>query len=187
MPSFQSHKYKSTYIALLRGINVGGNNIIKMTALKEAVEKCGFDNVSTYIQSGNVIFESEEHDTKRLVETLELALSNRFDYQSKVVVVSRDHLQTILDKVPIEWKTHNNLRCYIAFVKEPMTAKKVLAEINIKSGVDFVRIGRGVLYMSTLLSGITKSGFTKLVGTNVYQHITIRNYNTAQKILAHLS
>lgn len=170
------------YVALLRGINVGGKNIIKMVALKESFETCGFKNVTTYIQSGNVIFDSNERDVSKLENILEKELSKEFKYDSKAVLLSTGQLEQILGDVPEEWKKGSDLRCYMAFTKEPVTAKDVLGEVKLKDGVDSAKVGKNVLYMSTLLSGITKSGFTKLIGTKVYKSITIRNYSTAKKI-----
>jgi len=174
------------YIAFLRGINVGGKNIIKMDTLKDEFEKCGLRSVSTYIQSGNVIFESEDNH-KEVADRLETTLSKAFNYQLKIVVVSLDQLKRVLSEVPQEWKTSTNFRCYVAFVKEPVTANDVLAEVKLREGVDSVKVGKGVLYMSTLLSELAKSGFKNIIGTKVYQDITIRNYNTIQKILERMS
>jgi uncharacterized protein (DUF1697 family) len=172
------------YVALLRGINVGGKNIIKMNALQKAVEACGYKNVLTFIQSGNVMFDAQEKNIQNVTVTLEKALSKVFNYQSKIVVISHDQLKQVLSQVPSEWKTKNDVRCYIAFIKEPVTAQEVREQTKPKEGIDTAKTGNGVLYMSTLLSGITKSGFTKLIGTKVYKDITIRNYTTVQKICA---
>ncbi len=172
------------YLALLRGINVGGNRIIKMTALKEAVEKGGFTNVRTYIQSGNVIFEADEDKTAAIAAKLEDSLFKYFKYDSSIIVRTHQQFKKVIAEIPMEWETRNDLRCYLAFIKEPVTAQDVIREIKLKEGIDSVKAGAGVVYMSTLLSGLTKSGFTKLIGTKVYQDITIRNYNTAQKLLA---
>jgi uncharacterized protein (DUF1697 family) len=86
-------------------------------------------------------------------------------------------------EAPKEWKSGTQIRRYMAFVKEPATSKELLDEVILKEGVDDAKVGDGVLYMSTLLSGITKSGFNKLIGTKIYKNITIRNYTTVQKIL----
>lgn len=174
---------KTSYIALLRGINVGGNNIIKMSALAQAFEECGYTEVSTYIQSGNVLFTTEERDTHEISKTIEKHLSKTFNYDSKIVLRSKEELKKILDFIPTEWKTRKDIRCYIAFTKDPVTAEDVSREIKLRQDIDFIKIGKGALYMTTLLSGITKSGFSKLVGTPVYKYITIRNLNTTQKIL----
>ncbi|MBK8781165.1 MAG: DUF1697 domain-containing protein [Anaerolineales bacterium] len=76
------------YLVLLRGINVGGKNIVKMLDLKSSFEGMGFSNVLTYIQSGNVLFESDEKDKAILTTKIEKGLSKRFDFLARVVVVS---------------------------------------------------------------------------------------------------
>ncbi len=160
--------------------------IIKMSDLKAAVENCGFKNVSTYIQSGNIIFESNEKDSDVITTKLEHELLKSLNYDSRIVVRTYQQLKTILSNVPADWKKRNDMRCYLAFVKEPTTAEDVISELELKEGVDSVKAGESVVYMSTLLSGLTKSGFTKLINKKVYKDITIRNYNTCQKILARM-
>jgi uncharacterized protein (DUF1697 family) len=173
------------YVALLRGINVGGSSVIKMTALKEAAEHCGFGNVKTFIQSGNIVFDSNEEDTGKLAARLENCLLRELRVDSSVIILNREQLNKVLSEVPDEWK-ENNLRCYIAFIKEPVTSEDVKREIEPRAGVDFVKTGKGVLYLSTLLSGITKSGFSKLAAKRVYKGITIRNYTTSRKLIEYM-
>jgi uncharacterized protein (DUF1697 family) len=172
------------YFALMRGINVGGNNIIKMADLKKTVAESGFTSVSTYIQSGNIIFKSEENDIDKITKKLEEALFKVFGFNSGIIVKTLEQLNKIISEVPDDWKKRHDLRCYIAFIRKPVSEQDVMRDIKLKDGVDFVKAGDKVLYMSTLLEGLTKSGFTKLVGTKIYKDITIRNYNTTQKILA---
>ncbi|HYE22578.1 MAG TPA: DUF1697 domain-containing protein [Verrucomicrobiae bacterium] len=172
------------YVALLRGINVGGNNIIKMIKLKASFEKTGFKNVITYIQSGNVIFESAEKNIPKLERKIEKALSKEFKYNSRVVVRSQAQLKKVLAEIPSDWKKRTDLRCNVCFVKAPLNAQEVLKEIELKQGVDFVKTGKGVVYTSTLMNSLTQSKFSKLVMKKVYQFITIRNLNTTQKLVA---
>ena len=172
------------YLALLRGVNVGGNSIIKMSDLKEAVEQSGFINVKTFINSGNIIFESDETHSSKINTVLEEALKKRFNLESRVFLLTYEQFKDILDRVPEDWKKRRDIRCYIAFVREPVGVKDVIKEIKLKEGVDFVRGGKGAVYLTTLTSGLTKSGFTKLISTPVYKDITLRNYTTAQKLLA---
>jgi uncharacterized protein (DUF1697 family) len=172
------------YVALLRGINVGGKNIIRMPALRVCLEGCGFERVATYIQSGNVIFESGERDAGKLTKRIENALSTTFDYESRVVLRSHAQLKTVVADVPRDWKSRTDLRCYIAFLREPVTVRQALREVDVEPEVDFVTAGQGVLYMSTLSSGITRSGLTKVIAKKIYKDITIRNYSTCQKVLA---
>lgn len=170
------------YLALLRGINVGGNNIIKMSDLKFSFEKLGFANINTYIQSGNIIFDSEKKDIEKISELIESGLSKDFAYDAKVVIVSQVQLKHVVEHIPREWTGHTNIRCYIAFLRPPLTSEDALSEIELKDGVDFVRGGNGVLYMTTVLAGLTKSKFNKILGKEVYKHMTIRNLNTTEKL-----
>lgn len=172
------------YVALIRGINVGGNNVIKMTDLKEAFEKAGFTDVATYIQSGNVIFFSEEKSTTKIAQKLESNLSKVFKLDLRVVVQSSTDIVDIVARAPDTWKNGDDLRCYVAFVRAPITPTDILCEVTLNEGIDSAKTGPGVLYMSTKLEGITKSGFTKLAGKKIYKDITIRNYNTVLKLLS---
>ena len=171
------------YVALLRGINVGGNNKIKMADLKIAVEKAGYTNVVTLIQSGNVIFDSSTKNQQKIAKELEQVILKSFRITSSVVIRSLPQMKKILAGVPRSWAT-NDLRKYVAFIKEPMTAIAVAREIPVRDGVDILDVGDGVLYMATKTEGLTKSGYTKIIGTKIYQDMTMRNINTTQKILA---
>lgn len=175
------------YVALLRGINVGGNNIIKMSELKKTVESYGFSDVITYIQSGNVIFETPEMNIQKITKKLEIKLSENFGYSARVVVRSLPQLQEIVSEVPRDWKSRDDIRCYVAFVKEPTTSDEIVSEIVLKKDIDFIKAGQGVVYMTTLLSGITKSGFSKLAGKKIYKNLTIRNYNTTKRLVELMS
>lgn len=172
------------YVALLRGINVGGNNIIKMLVLKEAFEKEGFLKVTTFIQSGNVIFDSDEKNPQKLCLQIEKMLSKTFSYHGRIVLRSLLQIQKVVKEAPSDWSKRDDIRCYVAFVKEPVSAKIIAKDIKLREGIDFLKTGEGALYMTTLLESLTKSYFSKLVGQSFYQDITIRNFNTTRKILA---
>jgi uncharacterized protein (DUF1697 family) len=90
----------ASHVALLRGINVGGRNKVPMAELREVVTSLGHTGVSTYIQSGNVLFSTPDSDDARLASALESAISDRFGIWSSVVVRSRDELARILDANP---------------------------------------------------------------------------------------
>ena len=172
------------YVALLRGINVGGRNIIRMGALKVCFERQGLRSVATFIQSGNVIFESDERNAEKLTTQIEGALSKMFDYDARVVLRSHAQLKAVVAGVPKAWKTRTDLRCNIAFLRGPVTARHALAQVDVEPQVDAVQGGKGVLYLSTLMSGLKKSRFPKVIGKSIYRHMTIRNYNTCRRLLA---
>jgi uncharacterized protein (DUF1697 family) len=172
------------YIALLRGINVGGKGIVRMSSLKACVERAGMTNVTTYIQTGNVIFESSERSVSRLTTRTEDALAQMFGESVSVVVRSAAQFTAVMGGVPSSWRRGAHLRRYIAFLHAPLTAAKALKFVAIREGVDIVTPGRGVLYMTTRLDALGKSRLTRLVGTPIYQAMTIRNYSTCMNMLA---
>jgi uncharacterized protein (DUF1697 family) len=90
----------ASHVALLRGINVGGRNQVPMAELRKVVASLGHTGVTTYIQSGNVLFSTPETDTARLASALEEAIAGRFGIEVAVVVLSRDELAAVLDANP---------------------------------------------------------------------------------------
>ena len=175
---------KTKYLALLRGINVGGNNIIKMVDLKKCFETMGFSDVVTYIQSGNVIFSSEEKSQSKLITTIEECLSKKFNYKSKVVIITDKHLEKTVQKAPKGFGSKPDEYRYDAiFLKEPLTAKEAVKDIRLREGVDNLNAGDGVLYFSRLISLAGKSYLSKVVALPIYKNMTIRNWNTTSKLL----
>lgn len=173
----------TTFIALLRGVNVGGNNIIKMTELKECLEKLGLMKVTTYIQSGNVLFQTST-SAKDLREQIERALSKKFNYKSCVVVVSQAQLKRIIEQAPSGFGQSPDIYRYdVIFLRAPITPKDVIKTVKAKEGVDNVHMGKYVLYFSRLISRATQSHLPKIIQTPFYQQMTIRNWNTTQKLL----
>lgn len=173
------------YLVLLRGINVGGKNIIKMVDLKSSFEAMGFSNVLTYIQSGNVLFQSDEKDKAILTTKIEKGLSKRFDFLARVVVVSHKELAAIVHAAPDGFgKDDKKFRYDVIFLKEPLTPKEAMKSVSIREGVDTAHAGKQALYFSRLISRAAQSHLTKIIGMPVYQNMTIRNWNTTTKLLA---
>lgn len=173
------------YLVLLRGINVGGKNIIKMVDLKASLEEMGFSNVLTYIQSGNVVFRSEEKDKVLLTDKIEKGLSKRFDFLARVVVISYKELADIVRAAPDGFgKDDKKFRYDVIFFKEPLTPKEAMKSVSVREGVDTAHAGKQALYFSRLISRAAQSHLTKIIGTPVYQNMTIRNWNTTTKLLA---
>lgn len=173
------------YLVLLRGINVGGKNIIKMVDLKASFEEMGFSNVVTYIQSGNVLVQSEEKDMVVLTTRIEQGLSKRFNFAAKVVVISQKELAAIVKSAPEGFgKEEKKYRYDVIFLKEPLTPKEAMKSVRVREGVDTAHAGKQALYFSRLISRAAQSYLTKIIGMPVYQNMTIRNWNTTTKLLA---
>ena len=174
----------TTYVALLRGINVGGKNLIRMPELKACFEADGFEDVGTYIQSGNVLFGSPETRPAELTRRIEAMLAATFDYRPTVVVRSRRQMRTIVDKAPRGFGTEPAAYRYdVIFLKEPLTARRAMASVDTKPGVDEAHPGTGVLYFSRLTSKATQSRLNSIISSPIYPSITIRNWNTTTKLL----
>ena len=174
------------YLALLRGINVGGGNLIKMAALKSCLETAGFENVATYIQSGNVLFESAERDRARLTRLLEKTLSRTFaPYSARVIVRSHAGLRRVVCEAPKGFgREPGKYRYDVLFLKEPLAAAEALKSVRARPGVDEVDAGPGVLYFSRLTARASQSLLTRIIGLPIYKQLTIRNWNTTTKLLA---
>ena len=173
------------YLALLRGINVGGNNIIKMSDLKACFEHMGFTEVMTYIQSGNVLFRSAEKDKLKLTRKIEKALSDRFGYESRIVAITQQELRKIVTGAPKAFgEDLDRYRCDVIFLKEPLTPGDAMKNVSIKEGVDTAHKGKYVLYFSRLDRRAAQRYLTKVIKLPVYQNMTIRNWNTTTKLLA---
>ncbi|HKG55469.1 MAG TPA: DUF1697 domain-containing protein [Anaerolineales bacterium] len=177
----------NAYVALLRGINVGGKNLIKMIDLKLCLEDVGFKDVHTYIQSGNVLFSAAGSDQVKLTKEIEDALSKTFNYESRVVVRSRKQMKDIVTHAPKGFGSDPATYRYdVIFLKEPLSAAKAMKSVATKEGVDQAFAGKGVLYFSRLSSRATQSKLARIITLPMYQSMTIRNWNTTTKLLSML-
>lgn len=178
----------SRWVALLRGINVGGNNLIKMQDLRACFEENGFSGVSTYIQSGNVLFSATGQARTGLSRRLERVLSQTFGYRASVVLRDRTQMQKIVANAPKGFGTEPaKYRYDVAFLKEPLTAAAALEDVPIKPGVDRAHAGTGVLYFSRLVAKATESRLNRVASLPIYKNMTIRNWNTTTKLLELMS
>jgi uncharacterized protein (DUF1697 family) len=173
-----------SYVALLRGINVGGKNLIRMPALKACFEANGFDEVATYIQSGNVLFTSPATPAAELTRRIEAMLADAFDYVPTVVMRNRKQMRAIVEGAPKGFGAQAaKYRYDVIFLKEPISAKASLKTVPTKPGVDEVHAGTGVLYASRLTAKATQSRLNKIIALPIYPSLTIRNWNTTTKLL----
>jgi uncharacterized protein (DUF1697 family) len=172
------------YVALLRGINVGGKNPIRMAALRACFEAQGFEDVATYIASGNVLF-SASGGARVLTREIEQALATTFAYPASIVLRSRAQMRKIVEDAPRGFGERPEAYRYdVWFLKESLAAAEALAAVPTKEGVDRIWVGEGVLYTARLTARAAESRTTRVVGTPAYQGMTIRNWNTTTKVLA---
>jgi uncharacterized protein (DUF1697 family) len=170
------------YVALLRGINVGGANLIRMADLRACFEAEGFGRVATYIQSGNVLFEAGGASSA-LTRRIEAMLAAAFDYDASVVLRSARQMKEVVRRAPVGFGARpQEYRCDVVFLKPPLTAAAALKDVSAKQGVDAVHPGPGVLYFSRLARRASQSHLAKLASRPVYARVTVRNWNTTVKL-----
>ncbi|HTY81366.1 MAG TPA: DUF1697 domain-containing protein [Dehalococcoidales bacterium] len=173
------------YVALLRGINVGGKNKVPMAVLKKCLEELGFANVSTYIASGNVFLESDR-PTDEIKAMLERALLENFkpdDELIKVLVLTPSQLQSVVDNKPRGFGDRPEKYHSDAIFLMGIDAVKAMPLFNPREGVDKVWPGQGIIYSQRLSSQRTKSRLSKIMAAPEYKYMTIRNWNTTTKLL----
>jgi uncharacterized protein (DUF1697 family) len=174
----------TSHVALLRGINVGGKNLIKMPALKACFESNGFENVSTYIQSGNVVFEAADRPSVQLTRQIQEMLTEAFDYVPTVVVRNRKQMRAIVERAPKGFGAEpKKYRYDVLFLNEPLTAIAALKHLPTNPAVDQAHAGTGVLYVSRLTAKATQSRLNRIISSPIYPSVTIRNWNTTTKLL----
>ena len=172
------------YAAFLRGINVGGRNMISMADLRALFTDAGFAGVTTYIQSGNVAFEFGG-PRKTLEPAIEGLLADRLESLPVVVVRSRREMRAIVDDAPSEFvaRAEEHHRD-VVFLKAPLTAEEAMEVVPLRDGVDQAWPGPGVVYFTRLSAERTKSKMNRIVGTPQYRLMTIRNWATTSKMAA---
>jgi uncharacterized protein (DUF1697 family) len=170
------------YVALLRGINVGGKTLIKMADLKTCMEELGLEDVSTYIASGNVLFDTGSRDAAKLERAIESAVEKRFRLPVKVVVLDRAGYARIVKAIPKAWVGDKALRANVAFVRRGTDAKKVVRELEPDGAVEEVKAVAGAILWATKRDAVNRSVMRKLIGGAAYKELTVRNLNTTLKL-----
>lgn len=171
------------YVALLRGINVGGKNLIKMPALRECFEAGGFEDVSTYIASGNVLFRASGSG-RALEARIEKMLTGAFDYKPVVVVRSRAQMRSVVADAPKGFGTQpKRFLSDALFLKAPLTAAAAIKQVTMREGVDEAHAGKGVLYFARLTSRASQSYLNKVAALPIYKSMTIRSWTTTTRLV----
>lgn len=174
------------YVALLRGINVGGNNKVDMKQLVAAMSGASFDEVSTYINSGNIFFNANDSEIE-LTNKLEQLIKDEFGLDIKVLLRNKDNIDAIIASIPPEWTNGSEMKCDVMFLWNKYNNDSILEHLTIKPDIDEVKYVHGALIWKVDRKNVTKSGMMKIVGTELYRNMTVRNCNTVRKIRERLN
>jgi|SRR5665213_2492987 len=172
----------NTYVALLRGINVGGR-IVKMTELRECFEKSNYSQVSTILQSGNVIFKSDEVDLELIRKKLESAVISRFDYPAKIFVLKQDSLQLLTSKYPFN-DSDDRYQHYIIFLRPGLVEGLMSYGENLDPSIEMIARGNDAVYWKVQKGMSVKSAFSQVLTRSQFKDFnTIRNINTTKRLV----
>jgi uncharacterized protein (DUF1697 family) len=170
------------HVAFLRGINVGGNRKIDMADLKKCFEKLKYQNVSTILNTGNVIFETDEANIKKITEVLESGLTKTFNYPARVVVHNISNVEKVIESYPFD-SNDSESQHYIVFLSSDI-GKELVKAVAIDKNLEEVAVGDGVVYWKVLKGSTLKSNFGILIAKAKYKdHNTVRNINTLRKVI----
>lgn len=172
----------TTYISILRGINVSGKNIIKMEALKRLFESLGFQNVTTYVQSGNVIFSSALSDVKKIEKLITSQIEKDFGLKIPIIVLTREELKQCIEGNPLI-KNRDEAFLHLTFLAErPIDCKKERIKDE-KMENEEIEISERVVYL------FCPNGYGKTKLTNTFLEKTLkvtattRNFKTTNQLL----
>jgi uncharacterized protein (DUF1697 family) len=167
------------YIALLRGINVGGNKKVEMKKLKALFESLEYMNVSTYINSGNIIFHSDKNK-ESVRQELEKSMKKEFEFEIQVLVKTENEMQKIAASIPTDWCNNNEQKTDVAYLFADVDTKKIIDELPIKKEFIDVRYVKGAIFWNVKRKNYNKSHLNKIISHKAYQSMTVRNVNTAR-------
>lgn len=167
------------YIALLRGINVGGNRKVEMKQLKALYESLGYTKVSTYINSGNVFFTSlKKYEV--LLKEITLAQKKKFGFDIPTLVKTQKEMQKITASIPKDWQNNDEQKTDVAYLFKEIDTKKIIDELPIKKEFLTIKYVKGALIWNIKRVNYNKSNLNKLVSHKLYKLMTLRNINTAR-------
>jgi uncharacterized protein (DUF1697 family) len=174
----------NAYIALLRGINVSGHNSIKMADLRQMLTDTGLKNVVTYIQSGNIVFSTDETSTDVLEDLISKTIEEKYGYQINVLIMDRPYLKKVFNELPFNKMANFDFKKLgVTFLKDIPLIKNISKIEALKKGDEHLVFNDKVAYL------YCPNGFgkTKLSNTNFETKLktsaTSRNWRTITKLL----
>jgi uncharacterized protein (DUF1697 family) len=172
-----------TFVALLRGVNVGGNNMISMSELTECVQGLGFSDVRTYINSGNVVFRARARNPRKLEEDIEAAIDRRFSASIRVLVRDLDQMRALVEDIRRTWTQEDKgERRNVMFLAQEIDSEDLLEQLKPKPEIEAVSYRPGALLWSASRRALSRSEMVKLNRMKIFQAMTIRNPNTTQRL-----
>lgn len=168
------------YVVLLRGVNVGGNRRVEMARFRGVLVRLGMENVRTYINSGNAVGDFDGSLSSGIVQ---VALEHEFGFAVPTLVVTGDDIIRIAQAIPADWQNdyskHKSDVAYLFPEVDTPATKDIFGE---NPDVETILYVPGALLSCVSRANQPKSSLKKVIGTPLYQHMTVRNVTTACKL-----
>lgn len=178
----ESKSQAKIFVALLRGVNVGGKNMIRMSSLKDSFERMGFDKVATYINSGNIIFSTQKGDARKLERSIEGMLSGEHGLECKVVVRGFSEMADLIKSLPDAWDGDESWKYNVIFLRHSIDSEEILDNLKPASDIEQIVYRPGTLLWSARISDMSRTSLHRLPGQKLFQEMTVRNTNTTRKL-----
>ena len=171
------------YVALLRGVNVGGNNMVSMKALKESFSALGFRDVATYINSGNILFRSKKREGAAIERDIDHMLECDYSLNGRTVVRDLAQMAELMTTISSTWQRRRaDWRYNVIFLRREIDSADVLAGIQAKPQIEQVVYCPGTLLWSAHVPSVSRTAMAKLSSRPLYRDMTVRNVNTTTKV-----
>jgi uncharacterized protein (DUF1697 family) len=161
---------------------VGGKNKVEMSRLREVFAVSGMESVGTYINSGNVVFVPPVEAGDGLAELLEAAILDEFGFEVRVLLRDLPGISRVTAAMPDTWVTGPEMRCDVLFLWESVDTPGLIETIDFNPEIEDVLHVEGALVWRVDRANATRSRLARIVGTDFYKQLTIRNSNTVRKI-----
>jgi len=156
-----------------------------MAALRESFARLGFDDVSSYINSGNILFRAKERDPRKLERRIDAMLAQDHGLPARTVVRSRAEIEDLIATIDRTWKRpSDDWRYYVVFLRHSVDSESVVEQLTPKAGIEEVVYCPGTLLWRARIADLTRSGVQRIATLPLYKEITIRNLNTTRKVAA---
>jgi uncharacterized protein (DUF1697 family) len=169
------------YVALFRGINVGKSVQVPMKDLKLLMEQIGLCNVVSYLNSGNIIFNSTKSKAE-ITKIIEDALENTYHQKIDTLVKTSSEIKKIAQSIPDNWNNDETQQTYVAYLFKDVADQKIIEELPIKKEYMTIYYVNECIVWNIKRENYNKSHITKIVSHSSYKRMTTRNSNTARKL-----
>lgn len=169
------------YIALLRGINVGGHRKVEMKRLRSCLESVACAPVETYLNSGNAIFESDKSKDELQLLIPEV-LQSEFGFEIQTLIKTEKEIKKIANAIPDHWKNNSEQKTDVAYLFPEVDTETSLDELPVIREFIDMRYVEGAILWNVLKKDYNRSRLSKITAHKLYQSMTVRNVNTARQL-----